>query len=300
MKQKAFGPLDPNIQHAYTASMSDYISLYDNNNSFIPFKAVVGKHTPFITERMVLVAIKQGRVEVEINGEILELNALSYTYIMPKSKMRILSYTPDIQYFIYSFFDRFLQDLHFDLGLSYNKSVLSFAYHTHQLTQEEFDYRQDLYKDIKEEILHRGSIHRKIAVRCWGNILLINDFKFFDYFVNSNKKNISRQGVLFRKFIDLLNVHSTKEREVQFYSKILGITPKYLSALCIAYSGKNASTWIDEYVTVRAKELLRERKYTVREVGDLLNFPSQSFFGRYFKRNVGLSPKAFIDQGGWA
>ena len=57
----------------------------DNNNSFIPFKAVVGKHTPFITERMVLVAIKQGRVEVEINGEILELNALSYTYIMPKS-----------------------------------------------------------------------------------------------------------------------------------------------------------------------------------------------------------------------
>lgn len=298
MKENAFGPLDPNILHAYTASMPNYLFLYDNKNGYTPFKSIVGSRTPFLTERMVLVAIKQGHVVMEINGEVLELDALSYTYTMPKSKVRILSFTPDLQYFIYAFYDKFLQDLHFDLGLSYNKSVLSFAYHTHQLTQEEFDYRLALYQDIKEEILHRGSVHRKIAVRCWGNVLLVNDFQFFDYFVNSNKKNISRQGVLFRKFIDLLNLHSTKEREVQYYSEILGITPKYLSALCIAYSGKNASTWIDEYVTVRAKELLRERKYTIRQVGEKLNFPSQSFFGRYFKRNVGLSPKAFIDQGG--
>lgn len=296
MRDTAFGPLDQSILHADSASLSDYISLYDNKNSFIPFKVVVGRAIPFMTERLVIVAIKQGRVEVEINGEALELNALSYTYIMPKSKMRILSYTPDIQYFIYTLYDTFLQDLHYDLGLSYNKSVLSFSYHTHKLTQEEFDYRQDIYKEVKEEILHRGSTYRKIAVRSWGNVILINDLKFLDYFVYSNKKNISRQSIQFRKFIELLNDHSDKEREVQFYAKILGITPKYLSALCIAYSGKNASTWIDEYVTVRAKELLRERKYSIREVGEKLNFPSQSFFGRYFKRNVGISPKAFVEQ----
>lgn len=297
MKEKAFGPLDPSILRADSASMPFYLLLYDNYNNFIPFKPAVGKHTPFITEKMVLLAIKHGSAKLEINGEVLELNALSYTYIMPKSKMRILYYSPDVQYFMYTFFDKFLQDLHFDLGLSYNKSVLSFAYHTHQLTQEEFNYRLELYRDIKEEILHRDNTYRKIAVRSWGNVLLINDLKFFDYFVCNNKKNISRQAVVFRNFIELLNKHTHKEREVQFYSKALGITPKYLSALCIAYSGKNASTWIDEYVTVRAKELLRERKYTVREVGEKLNFPSQSFFGRYFKRNVGISPKVFMDMG---
>ena len=132
-------------------------------------------------------------------------------------------------------------------------------------------------------------------MRSWGNVILINDFQFFDYFVNSNKKNISRQSIQFRNFIELLNEHSIREREVQFYAKKLGITPKYLSALCIAYSGKNASTWIDEYVIVRAKELLREQRYSVREVGEILNFPSQSFFGRYFKRNMGISPKVFME-----
>ena len=193
------------------------------------------------------------------------------------------------------FYDMFLQDLHYDLGLGYNKSVLSFAFHTHQLSQEDFDYRLNIYRQIKDEILHRGSIHRKLAVRSWGNVILINDFQFFDYFVNSNKKNISRQSIQFRNFIELLNEHSIREREVQFYAKKLGITPKYLSALCIAYSGKNASTWIDEYVIVRAKELLREQRYSVREVGEILNFPSQSFFGRYFKRNMGISPKVFME-----
>jgi AraC-like DNA-binding protein len=49
-------------------------------------------------------------------------------------------------------------------------------------------------------------------------------------------------------------------------------------------------------VIVRAKELLREQRYSVREVSEILNFPSQSFFGRYFKRNMGISPKVFMEQ----
>ena len=295
MKEFEFGPLNPSILQAYTASISDYISLYDNKNGFNPFKMVVGKILPFITEKMTVFAIVRGHVEMEINGQKVGLNPLSYTYIMPKSKVRIVSYTLDLQYFMYMFYDMFLQDLHYDLGLGYNKSVLSFAFHTHQLSQEDFDYRLNIYRQIKDEILHRGSIHRKLAVRSWGNVILINDFQFFDYFVNSNKKNISRQSIQFRNFIELLNEYTIREREVQFYAKKLGITPKYLSALCIAYSGKNASTWIDEYVIVRAKELLREQRYSVREVGEILNFPSQSFFGRYFKRYMGISPKVFME-----
>jgi AraC-like DNA-binding protein len=295
MKEFEFGPLNPSILQAYTASISDYISLYDNKNGFNPFKMVEGKILPFITEKMTVLAIVRGHVEMEINGQKVGLNPLSYTYIMPKSKVRIISYTLDLQYFMYMFYDMFLQDLHYDLGLGYNKSVLSFAFLTHQLSQEDFDYRLNIYRQIKDEILHRGSIHRKLAVRSWGNVILINDFQFFDYFVNSNKKNISRQSIQFRNFIELLNEYTIREREVQFYAKKLGITPKYLSALCIAYSGKNASTWIDEYVIVRAKELLREQRYSVREVGEILNFPSQSFFGRYFKRNMGISPKVFME-----
>ena len=33
--------------------------------------------------------------------------------------------------------------------------------------------------------------------------------------------------------------------------------------------------------------------YTIQQIADELNFPSQSFFGKYFKKNIGVSPKEY-------
>ena len=93
---------------------------------------------------------------------------------------------------------------------------------------------------------------------------------------------MSKQVNIYNKFLNLLNEYSATNREVQFYAEKLGITPKYLSAVTIEYSGKNASSWIDEYVITKAKNLLREQSYNIKDVSEHLNFPSQSFFGRYF------------------
>ncbi|WP_291542444.1 helix-turn-helix domain-containing protein [Bacteroides sp.] len=46
-------------------------------------------------------------------------------------------------------------------------------------------------------------------------------------------------------------------------------------------------------VNSMSKALLRSTNMTVQQIGDELNFPSQSFFGKYFKRLTGMSPKAY-------
>lgn len=48
------------------------------------------------------------------------------------------------------------------------------------------------------------------------------------------------------------------------------------------------------YVMLDAKALLKSGKYTVQQVSDMLNFPNQSFFGTYFKKESGVSPKAYM------
>lgn len=58
-------------------------------------------------------------------------------------------------------------------------------------------------------------------------------------------------------------------------------------------SGRNPGDWIRDYVILEAKALLKSGKYSVQQVGDMLNFSNQSFFGTYFKRATGLSPKAY-------
>jgi len=58
-------------------------------------------------------------------------------------------------------------------------------------------------------------------------------------------------------------------------------------------SGKSANDLIYEHVTLEAKALLKSTSMTIQQISDELNFPSQSFFGKYFKRVTGMSPKEY-------
>lgn len=69
---------------------------------------------------------------------------------------------------------------------------------------------------------------------------------------------------------------------------------KYLSQVIKSVTGRLAGEWISEYVILEAKALLKSNKYTVQQVCDMLNFANQSFFGKYFKRKTGMSPRAYM------
>ena len=98
------------------------------------------------------------------------------------------------------------------------------------------------------------------------------------------------------RFIELLSKNYARERSVEFYAGELGITAKYLTLLCHKYRGKSASKVIDDVVIHSAMRLLKQPGVSILEVAEQLNFPSQSFFGKYFKQRVGISPSRFKGQ----
>ena len=103
----------------------------------------------------------------------------------------------------------------------------------------------------------------------------------------------NRAEEYFRQFTELLGEHYKHERSVGFYARQLCITPKYLTTLIKRISGKSVSEWIDNYVILEAKTLLKYSTMSVQEIAYYLNFPNQSFFGSYFKRNTGMSPSQY-------
>lgn len=103
----------------------------------------------------------------------------------------------------------------------------------------------------------------------------------------------NRAEEYFRQFTELLGEHYKHERCVGFYARQLCITPKYLTTLIKRISGKSVSEWIDNYVILEAKTLLKYSNMSVQEIAYYLNFPNQSFFGSYFKRNAGMSPSQY-------
>ena len=103
----------------------------------------------------------------------------------------------------------------------------------------------------------------------------------------------TRQDMTFRRFLSLLATDITISREVQYYADKLEITPKYLTIITRQISGRSAANWITHSVILNAKALLSTTQLTVHEVSERLNFPNPSFFGQYFLRHTGMTPKEF-------
>lgn len=79
------------------------------------------------------------------------------------------------------------------------------------------------------------------------------------------------------------------------YANQLNITPIHLNRICQTVAGKPASQVVQDYMINVARRYLKHTSYSVSEIAFLLNFEHPSYFTRLFKKNVGVSPKAFRD-----
>ena len=115
------------------------------------------------------------------------------------------------------------------------------------------------------------------------------------YFTNQPLQPLQqgKKDVVFQNFMLSLFRFCRKERDVSFYARMQHITPRYFSAIIKEKTGDSALQWIVRMVITEAKQLLEESDLSIKEIADQLNFPTQSFFGKYFKQYVGVSPKEY-------
>ncbi len=115
--------------------------------------------------------------------------------------------------------------------------------------------------------------------------------------VTDSSQPRSSADVLSKDFMALARDNFRTERQLKFYADRLCITPRYLSRVVKECSGYSAAEWIERYVILEARALLKSTDMTVQQISDSLNFPTQTFFGKYFKRRVGMSPKKYRRMG---
>ena len=101
---------------------------------------------------------------------------------------------------------------------------------------------------------------------------------------------LRQSEILFRQFVDLLSGREVKPRTVTWYAEQMCITPKHLSTVCKRVSGKTALCWINQYMAMDIRHLLRDTDKPIKEIANLLKFPNTSFFGTYCKKRFGKTP----------
>lgn len=140
-------------------------------------------------------------------------------------------------------------------------------------------------KTMEKSVFYKEIIFSVIKVALLESLANLDDFT-----PSHGSGLILQKDVLFKKFIDLLTGRKVKPRYVSWYANQLCVTPKYLSTVCKKISGKTAFEWINEYVLIDIRQLLKNSNKSIKEISEYLEFKSMSFFGKYCRQHFGFSP----------
>ncbi len=179
------------------------------------------------------------------------------------------------------------------MGIRFMRNAMNDPFTT--LCEEELAETVEIYSLMKRKLYDKNSKYKIEIAKNFLNILKCNTFQSMENSVEECEapKSMSRKEEIFLKFMSEVEKHYRTNRNVAFYAEKLFVSPKYLSSVIHEVSRKYATDWIDDYVILEAKSMLRGRRYTVKEICNRLNFANQSFFAKYFKQHTGRTPKEY-------
>lgn len=200
-----------------------------------------------------------------------------------------------LEAYIFAMSPEFIRDINFEIN------ILS-ASRNHRGHKEPLNLTESEIQLIRRyfDLIHFNTIENPNShyVRSISRSLIAAMIYQMMQFMDSRAKDvtdgtISRRANYVREFMHLVHQNFRSQRGVSFYASKLFISPKYLSQIIKESTGRSAAEWIDEYVILEAKNLLRFSGKNIQQVAYELNFPNQSSFGKYFKNLTGMSPTSF-------
>lgn len=241
--------------------------------------------------RMILCMVLQGSSLVEIDGRKQLLQCGSFVYLNPNHLVEKLSQTHDFLFAYMTVEFDFLSDFPLLVKAEISEYVgnnpyLSLKADDFLMLRKYFDLIADRYEANREHIeIVKGLLFSFVQEVC----RLYCDGK-------DSEKRQYREYELADRFFFLLHVHYREKRSVAFYADSLCVSDKYLMRLVKKATGKTVHYWTTDFIIREAKLQLRSSGKSVTEISDDLHFPNSSFFARFFRRNVGLSPLDFRRQ----
>jgi AraC family transcriptional activator of pobA len=149
-----------------------------------------------------------------------------------------------------------------------------------------------LLYDKSQETIHRFF---KEVLKLQMQLFILEMWHIFEDELDRRKRSM-QSVTLYERFMQLVQEHCMREREVRFYSDKLNITPKYLNYICKANTGITASEWIQRYAKEWIMLLLKNKNLNISEIADEMDFSSRSFFTRYVKKLLGVTPKEYRER----
>lgn len=255
---------------------------------FKHFLTKLGLNEPRKSQRATIVVCTSGSCRVKINLEVFEIKAPKLVTVMPGQIFEVLSDVDSLEGYVISLSKKFVDKVNLP-GWQHQYMKM----YNNPITDIDKGKLNSLL--LFYVILHRAANDDKNPFRLQiiENLISVFYYGGMSSFDNSIESNLKYNNHIVANFLELVQHHYREQRLIQFYAGKLCITPKYLSKLVKEHTGRAAADWIEQHVILEARAMLQSSDMSIQQIATSLNFPNQSFFGKYFKRATGISPKQY-------
>ncbi|MDE6632733.1 MAG: helix-turn-helix domain-containing protein [Muribaculaceae bacterium] len=258
------------------------------------FENITAAMLPSFTEPVKLTAsisifVRKGKFKFSNNLIVYDFEGPAIVNIRNGETLQLLSISPDFNASFIVMSKFFVEDIFMHINDMQNLSAMT-RQPVVKIPLDILPKFESLYKSLS---LVSADVSNPQLIKALQHSIIAFYYRYayrcFD-FLHSTADSAAR---LSDRFIKLVKAKFKTERFLEYYAEELGVTTKHLSRTVKAQTGYSAASWIERFLILEAKILLKSTNLTIQQISDNLNFPTQSFFGKYFKKNVGLSPKLY-------
>lgn len=247
----------------------------------------------FVAKKLVLCISQSGTARLLYDLREVQFRPNTVSCVMPNHIVQSLETSDDYRVTLIIMSEKFLEDL--------KQRILSHDYRKFHLEPDTFltpaqaehiakwvELMQITCNLSEEEMPHKREVLISLVVAAYEFLNVCRRPQ------DSHLLQTQRNTDLFNQFCNLLAQHYRESREVNFYAQKLHLTPKYFSKIIFEAIGVTAGKWIDDFVAIKAKQILASRQgLSVQEVSYMLGFSEEAGFCRFFKRVTGMTPKEY-------
>lgn len=243
----------------------------------------------------------KGEFEVEINLKKFTIRKDSMFIYTPGNIVRVTNIDPQekesVHFVVVAISEDLMSSTRFDFSKLYNESLRLLESPCVVINENERELCRKYFDLIQEVSKIRMPNMRESVAALISSIFYLMGAMWTDRLTaakkNGGEEVSTRSKIVLEDFLLLVRDYHTKERSLSFYADKLYLTPKYLSKLIKSVSGKSAHEWIDSFVILEAKNLLKYSDMSIKSIVYELNFPNQTTFYRFFKTKTGMTPSEY-------
>ncbi len=266
---------------------------YSDNLKFLMY--------PCRTDAYICVFCKTGHFDIEINLKTYHIEDNMFFLGTPGNIVKFNKPADGeldrLDFIVMAISKEFLSSISFDFKKIFGEKINILSHPCHRLSDNDLEFCSK-YLDLFADVMRADIPNKRESVgSLLGSLLYVTSGlmeKDADGRRESQPEAVNtRVKLVFDHFMSLVTEYHSVERNMAFYAGRLGLTPKYLSKLIKQVSGRSAPDWIDSFVILEAKNMLKYTDDSIKEIVYKLNFPNPSVFYKFFKAHTGMTPSEY-------